>query len=73
MEKLSIKTNKKGGAANSRYTENLQSVTTFLRHSEDRITVINGETVNIEIYHNGKCLFAGDKYELFKKLNPFNL
>jgi len=51
-----------------KYKQNLASVITFLRHDEDKIIVRNGETVNIDIYDNGKLLFSGDKSELFKKL-----
>ncbi|MEB5251590.1 hypothetical protein RXV22_28475, partial [Pseudomonas aeruginosa] len=64
MKNLETKTvNEKSNV--STYKQNLKSVTTFLRHGEDRITVINGKSVNLEIYHNGKLLFIGDKYELF--------
>lgn len=67
MKILSAKTvSQRRGAV--KYSEDLTSVTTFLRHSEDRIEVKNGETVNIDIYDNGKLLFSGDKSELFKKL-----
>lgn len=68
MKNLSIKTQgtKTRGA---RYKEGLKSATTFLNHSEDRITVIKGqESVNIEIHENGETVFLGDKYELFEKL-----
>lgn len=51
-----------------KYKQNLSNVITFLRHEEDKIIVINGETVNIDIYDNGKLLFSGDKRELFKLL-----
>lgn len=67
MKHLEIKT-RNASRFQPRYTQNLKSVTTFLRHSEDRITVISGETVNIEIYSNGKLIFIGDKQELFEKL-----
>jgi len=63
MKKLEIKTRK--GNRESKYTQNIDITTVFLRHSEDRITVINGETVNIEIYNNGKLIFSGDKGDLF--------
>lgn len=63
MKKLELKTRKNSNEP--KYTENLDSVTTFLRHSDDRITVKNGETVNIEIYKNGKLIFSGDKGDLF--------
>lgn len=66
MKHLEIKTAKNG--RQPQYNENLKSVTTFLRHSEDRITVISGETVNIEIYHNGKLIFNGSKLEFFEQL-----
>ncbi len=48
-----------------KYKQNLSNVITFLRHEEDKIIVKNNESVNIEIYQNGKLLFIGDKYELF--------
>lgn len=66
MQNLEVKTRSKRGTI--KYIVNQQAVTTFLRHSEDRITVISGETVNIEIYNNGKCIFCGDKQELFEIL-----
>jgi hypothetical protein len=66
MKNLEIKTVKNG--RQPQYNQNFKSVTTFLRHSEDRITVISGETVNIEIYNNGKCIFSGEKQELFEIL-----
>ena len=70
MKNLEIKTLKPNSLqVNAKYVQNLKTVTTFLRHSEDRITIISGETVNIEIYDNGKFIFIGDKQELFKKLS----
>lgn len=66
MKAIEIKTKSKG--REPQYKQNLQNVTTFLRHSEDRIEVKNGETVNIDIYQNGNLIFSGDKYELFEKL-----
>lgn len=66
MKNLEIKTRTQGRTP--QYKQNLNSVTTFLRHSEDRIEVKNSETVNIDIYENGKLIFSGDKYELFEKL-----
>ena len=66
MKKLEIKTRK--GMRESKYSQNVDSVTVFMRHDEDRITVINGETVNVEVYDNGKLIFIGDKSELFEKL-----
>lgn len=66
MKNLSIKT--RVSTNEPKYKENLDVVTTFLRHSEDKITVISGETVNIEIYSNGGLLFSGDKTELFEIL-----
>lgn len=71
MKNLEVKT-RNVRSANPKYTQNLKSVTTFLRHSEDRITIINGETVNIEIYNNGSLIFIGDKQELFEKLTVKN-
>lgn len=67
MTKLHIKTRK--GNGEPKYLNNIDSVTTFLRHSEDKITVINGETVNIEIYDNGKLVFSGSKNELYGHFN----
>lgn len=66
MKKLEIKTRKNSNTP--QYNQNVDSCTVFLRHSEDRITVINGETVNIEIYKNGKLIFSGDKGDLFDVL-----
>jgi hypothetical protein len=66
MKNLEIKT--RVANRQPQYKQNLKSVTTFLRHSEDRITVINGEQVNIEIYYNGELVFLGSKTELFEKL-----
>lgn len=66
MKNLEIKT--RVANRQPQYKQNLTSVTTFLRHSEDRITVINGEQVNIEIYDNGELVFLGSKTELFEKL-----
>jgi hypothetical protein len=70
MEKLQIKTRK--GKREPKYLTNIDSVTTFLRHSEDKIIVINGETVNIEIYENGSLIFFGDKGDLFDLLTLNN-
>lgn len=53
---------------NAQYVNDISSIGVFLRHSEDKIIIKNGETVNIEIYDNGILLFSGDKYELFEKL-----
>lgn len=65
MQNLSTKTVNKISGKHI-YKENLVIATTFLKHDEDRITVIQGgENTNIEIYQNGNCLFVGDKYELF--------
>lgn len=66
MENLSVKTRKSG--ANPQYKENLNSIVTFLRHSEDRIECKNGEVVNIDIYKNGTLIFSGNKEELFEQL-----
>lgn len=70
MKALDIKTRK--GNNEPKYNENLNVVTTFLRHSADKITVINGETVNIEIYNNGRLIFSGDKGDLFDILETKN-
>lgn len=66
MKKLEIKTRKQN--REPRYAQNLDSVTTFLRHDEDKIIVEDAEVVIVQIIHNGKVLFNGDKYELFEKL-----
>jgi len=66
MKKLEIKTRKQ--SREPRYTHNLDSVTTFLRHDEDKIIVEDAEIVIVQIIHNGKVLFNGNKYELFEKL-----
>lgn len=66
MKNLQVKTRVSG--RNPIFKENLNSVCTFLRHSEDRIEVKNSEVVNIDIYENGTLIFSGDKYELFEKL-----
>ena len=62
MKKIEVKTSK-------RYSSGNDEVIVFLRHSEDRIEVKNGETVNIDIYNNGELVFSGDKQEFFNKLN----
>jgi len=73
MKNLSVKTVSTTGIE-PKYKENLKVVTTFLNHSEDRITVIKGnESINIEIYHNGEPLFLGDKHELFEILRNHNV
>lgn len=66
MEKLEIKTRK--GNRTPKYLQNVSSTTVFLKHSEDNISIISGETVNIEVYKNGALIFAGDKQEFFEKL-----
>ena len=66
MKKLEVKTRK--GNNEPKYSENNDSAVIFLRHSEDRIEVKNGEMVNIDIYHNGTLIFSGDKYEFFEQL-----
>ncbi len=66
MEKLEIKTRKR--SRDPKYTQNLDSVTTFLRHDNDKIIVEDAEVVIIQIIHNGKMLFNGNKFELFEKL-----
>lgn len=66
MKNLSVKTRIAG--KDPKYNENLNSIVSFLRHSEDRIEVKNGDQVNIDIYDNGALIFSGDKYELFEKL-----
>ena len=66
MKKLAVKTRK--GNNEPKYSENNDSAVIFLRHSEDRIEVKNGEMVNIDIYDNGTLIFSGDKYEFFEQL-----
>ncbi len=66
MKALNVKTRKQGNTP--QYKENLNSVVTFLRHSEDRIECKNGEVVNIDIYENGNLIFSGNKEELFEQL-----
>lgn len=67
MAKLSIKTRFENN--NWQYKENLNCVVNFLRHSEDRIEIKNGEEVNIDIYDNGVLIFSGSKGDLFRLLN----
>lgn len=66
MKKLEVKTRK--GNNEPKYSENNDLAVIFLRHSEDRIEVKNGEMVNIDIYHNGTLIFSGDKYKFFEQL-----
>ena len=66
MKKIEVKTRK--GNNEPKYSENNDLAVIFLRHSEDRIEVKNGEMVNIDIYHNGTLIFSGDKYEFYKQL-----
>jgi len=67
MRNLEIKTrNSKSNIIS--YKDNLSSVTTFLRHSEDRITIINGEQVQIDVYDNDVLIFSGHKQEFFELL-----
>ena len=66
MKNLEVKTRIAGNQP--QFKQNLNSAVTFLRHSEDRIEVKNGETVNIDIYENGALIFSGSKCELYEKL-----
>lgn len=66
MKALEIKSRKEN--TDWKYTQNIQASTVFLRHSEDRITTINQEVVQIEVYENGKLIFIGDKYEFYNQL-----
>lgn len=67
MRNLEIKTrNSKSNIIS--YKDNLSSVTTFLRHSEDRITILNGEQVQIDVYDNDVLIFSGYKQEFFELL-----
>lgn len=62
----------------AKMNDNLEYVSVFIGHSEDRITIDNyeafgeslkqRESTQIEVYQNGKLLFRGDKYELFEIL-----
>jgi len=72
MKNLEVRTTK-AKSNNPKYTQNLNDVILFLRHTEDKIHIINGETVNIEIYDNGEPLFIGNKYELFEILKNHNV
>lgn len=66
MKNLEIKTLKPNTLpSKAKYITNLNTATLFLRHSEDRITAISGEEVNIEIYDNGSLVFLGSKSELY--------
>ena len=66
MKKIEVKTRK--GNNEPKYSENNDSAVIFLRHSEDRIEVKNGEMLNIDIYDNGTLIFSGCKYEFFEQL-----
>lgn len=66
MEALEIKTRKKN--QDWKYSQNVEASTVFLRHSEDRITTINQEVVQIEVYENGNLIFIGDKYDFYNQL-----
>ena len=69
MKNLEIKTRREG--KDPKYAQNLKSVTTFLNNSDDRITFINGNSLSVEIYENGNCIFLGDKEEFFKKIKKW--
>lgn len=66
MKKLEVRTRKTGFTPS--YKTDLNDVIVFLRHSNDKITVINGETIQIEVYDNDELIFIGDKHELFEIL-----
>lgn len=66
MKKIEVKIRK--GNNEPKYSKNNDSAVIFLRHSEDRIEVKNGEMVNIDIYDNGTLIFSGDKQEFFELL-----
>jgi hypothetical protein len=67
MKNIQIRTvNDKSGQP--LYTENLNNVIVFLKHSEDKIIISSKEQVEIEIQNNGKTLFLGTKTELFELL-----
>lgn len=66
MKKLSVKTRFNNNEP--KYKENLNSIVSFLRCSEDRVEAKNGELVNIDIYENGTLIFSGNKQEFFNQL-----
>lgn len=66
MKNIQVKTMGVRNAIN--YKDNQKAATVFLRHDEDRITVVSGEQVNIEIYNNGQPVFLGSKTEFFELL-----
>ena len=77
MKNLSAKIqNKKGNEP--KYIENLGFMTAFLRHDEDIIIIDDfqgsgenykqRELTEIRVYHNGKLIFEGDKYDFFEQL-----
>ena len=67
MKALKVKTTNKI-SKKSFYKCNLSNVKVFLRHEEDSIVVKNHEQVEIEIYHNGKLIYNGNKLEFFEQL-----
>lgn len=71
MKNLSIKTRSTKNA-NPQYKDDLIWVTTFLRHSEDRIEVESGEQTHIHVYDNGTKIFSGTKTEFFNKLKSIS-
>ncbi|WP_339890275.1 hypothetical protein [uncultured Flavobacterium sp.] len=71
MKNLEVRTRIRNNAPI--YKKNLFDAILFLRHEEDKIRVISGKTVNIEVYDNGKPIFLGDKQELFEILKANNL
>ena len=66
MNELEVKTRKR--FFEPKYSTGNDEAIVFLRHSEDRIEVKNGEMVNIDIYDNGTLIFSGDKYGFFEQL-----
>ena len=66
MDKLEVKTRK--SFFEPKYSSGNEEAVVFLRRFEDRIEVMNDETVKIDIYHNGTLIFSGDKYEFFEQL-----
>lgn len=66
MKKIEIKTRKR--FYEPKYSTGNDEVTVFLRHSEDRIEVKNGDMVNIDVYSNGSLIFSGDKQEFYEQL-----
>lgn len=50
------------------YHDNNNLATVFLRHSEDKIHIRNGDQVEIEVIDNGKTIFIGTKLDFYERL-----